>query len=1275
MESYPTQYVEHNLPLIALSGLGHDSGVSHSPNNPGFTQSPGASIKVDQPELPSSVGQAIRDEFYRYDGSTLAWNSTGNEARPGLVGFKFSNVGRNLVYPRRKAAPAPQATPDESSASPPLSNNAASHDLHSTLSPLSPTSPLFPDGLMTPTWMTKHQSDFPSVLLCFFEINADPSAASLQDNQLKNEITNLKTTLSKPGFRTRLAVVLVTDQSIDEVLAFEERLSTIRRATGLDPKNSFFVLSKPESSSELPKFVLDTLIALQPVCVDYYRDLTKHARRKKNRGYIPPPTGGTARGTSQSLSTHGWNARYDFKQGVFAEFRQEMDVAERHYASAIEELFNPEGVLESTPIWSSRWEEARQLADIIAIRLIRCQLWRSMTSGAAETWTSYKDRTRALVDVRGKGVQTYGYAAWESRWAEIMGQLINRSDVPAFNVSSGPQGAGQEEEDAFIPITIMAPPEKAYATTDRLPPYRLLHHAGYFYRLARRWAVERYQRTQAIPEDDRTPPNETPASRLADRTRAYDTYMVLPPHEELPATAPFNEKISMKVQELDSAARHEFESRRQYRMSARICLDQAKFLASEAKYDEASDVLLPIWHEMSWRREGWWDLAGEVIRDLYGAAQNAERLRLCAELRWEMLSHVFRDTFSNYQPEIKADDTTGTPISLDSQTRLAPVSVSFSFASDEGHVGDTISCQLTLSSRSIKGDLGISISTVSVLLGDGSSRLQLTHGEGDVAGPAQEPKMRDETSSASAKLQMTAAANLGLLPSQTKVYNFTVHLREVGELLVSGIRITAMLGSFTFEYTYSMPTDFNASQWWLAGGKDLIPRGIDRDESYAVHVLPKPPRVQLSLGDSEQQFFTSEEISLKLVVLNEENDSVQGTLRFEVPDDILTAIELQWEDDQDPSNDELSLYQTVDTIESYERREYRLTFKAPAEPINLPIMVAIDYSISDEPTSPVTKATTFNFKIIEPFATEYDLHPRLDNEPWPSFFSLPKSPDESSLSTGIRQKWSISTEITSHSISPLHIQKISLDIVQSNENIHCDVLSDTTPTEPLDPMISVKHHLPLFTRRHSLDDRRPSSLSLALSISWRRNLSSPLVTTTLPIPLLNIPPAEPRVLCTADPVVSAPSSSSADTSESQRSELQNTRRLTYTLENPSMHFLTFTLAMEASDQFAFSGPKMKNVSLTPLSRVSVEYRLMALNTEGTQEWENGPEVEGQQDVDAGAGLEKGSRGKWVYPVLRVTDSYFNKTLRVIDAGEGVKVDDRPAADGGGRGVGVWVPIS
>lgn len=74
--------------------------------------------------------------------------------------------------------------------------------------------------------------------------------------------------------------------------------------------------------------------------------------------------------------------------------------------------------------------------------------------------------------------------------------------------------------------------------------------------------------------------------------------------------------------------------------------------------------------------------------------------------------------------------------------------------------------------------------------------------------------------------------------------------------------------------------------------------------------------------------------------------------------------------------------------------------------------------------------------------------------------------------------------------------------------------------------------------------------------------------------------------------------------------------------------------MEASEQFAFSGPKTTVVQLVPLSRHTVRYNILAAK-----------------------------RGLWIQPQLVVVDTYFNKTLRVLPTGD-MRADK--------KGILVWV---
>lgn len=507
----------------------------------------------------------------------------------------------------------------------------AAVDLHSPLSPLSPTSPIFPDGLMTPLWLAKHQTRIPAVFLSFYHITSDHSQSTLQDNQIKSDINAIRDSLLRSGYKTRFAAVLVADKTLASAPELEDRLSGIRRATALDPKTALFFLPPPTSKDDLSTFVASVVAALQPICVDYYRDLTKHCRRKKGRGTIPSPMA-SARGTSQSLTLHGWNVRYDFKLAVFAEFRQEMDAAQRHYESALEELFGPEGNLEMTASWSPRWNDCRLLCDVIAFRILRCQMWRGMTSSASESWCNYRYRMKDLVDRRGKGTEGYGWAAWEARWAKMMAQLIEMADLPVFR----PVDLSESRDGAQVMVATYAPPEKAYSAMDRLPPFQCLHHPGYWWRLVSKHILARRRKAEAIPAEDRSPLEEVSAAQAASRARTYDTYLVPQPHEEAPHSGHATYDYLLDVQSQTERAESEFAIRGQVRTVHLVRLEFARELVRAERYGEALDMLRPVWDEMNWRREGWYESAREVLQLMYRCAVQLHERHLRVEVAWEM---------------------------------------------------------------------------------------------------------------------------------------------------------------------------------------------------------------------------------------------------------------------------------------------------------------------------------------------------------------------------------------------------------------------------------------------------------------------------------------------------------------------------------------------------------------------------------------------------------------------------------------------------------------
>lgn len=450
-------------------------------------------------------------------------------------------------------------------------------------------------------------------------MTSDPTLATLHDNQLKADINAVKNVIGQSGYKCRFVAVILSDQSPSSIGQFQERLDNIRRSTGLDPKTSLFVLPTQRTVVELENAVDNVLTAVFDQAIEYYRDLGRHSRKKRGRGIAPQPTIPPTTGTSHTLSLQGWNVRYDFKTAVFAEFRQEIDVALRSYEQAYDTLLGVD-VLETIPGWNPRFNDARLLADIIAIRVLKCLLWAGQSTAAVRRWQAHHDRILDLVDRRGRGTQNYGWKAWQARWNTVMANLIERVQFPELEPSS------------TLPYR---PPEKSLSA-ERLHPWELLHHQGYWYRIAARHLSYRRKLAWSIPEEDRKPPDASSPSQ-SNKTYSYDTYMCPEPHEEFPLEGTGVNHNQLIFNHL-MLAHNEFQKRHQIRTSAELALECCKELERMQEWRKILKILTPLWRDMSYRTEGWWDIMEAFSWTLRGAAVEVGHKNLIVAIDWELLN-------------------------------------------------------------------------------------------------------------------------------------------------------------------------------------------------------------------------------------------------------------------------------------------------------------------------------------------------------------------------------------------------------------------------------------------------------------------------------------------------------------------------------------------------------------------------------------------------------------------------------------------------------------
>lgn len=97
MDAYPDDYVAHNLPFIAFSGL-------DTPNTPLNPSAPGSQVELGTDEgivvasqLPPVTGERaeqLLQELFSADGSNGYWNGRTEKSKPASLSFKLRAVGR-----------------------------------------------------------------------------------------------------------------------------------------------------------------------------------------------------------------------------------------------------------------------------------------------------------------------------------------------------------------------------------------------------------------------------------------------------------------------------------------------------------------------------------------------------------------------------------------------------------------------------------------------------------------------------------------------------------------------------------------------------------------------------------------------------------------------------------------------------------------------------------------------------------------------------------------------------------------------------------------------------------------------------------------------------------------------------------------------------------------------------------------------------------------------------------------------------------------------------
>ncbi|KAL9583243.1 MAG: hypothetical protein Q9212_002819 [Teloschistes hypoglaucus] len=744
----------------------------------------------------------------------------------------------------------------------------------------------------------------------------------------------------------------------------------------------------------------------------------------------------------------------------------------------------------------------------------------------------------------------------------------------------------------------------------------------------------------------------------------YDTFLVQEPLRQDPFAVTHNPSDTSTLIDVYKKSSNYFGERDQRRAVERLQYELGKLYMQKGEWVKGLKVLEPLWRASSWRRQGWWELLLLLVEAVRECAQRLGNKEVLLETEWELMSSSFTSTSLgpdyDFSRCLEGMHVLEEPMIIRREDQFpSPLSTTCAFGAMQGNVGEVLPVQIVITSNARESAGPLTVSQILISFDGGLKDVCIAHKPGSEPQLSQDDMQvyeialgtADRLTDSSLSLSSNSSngtrgvCDLTFHPGKRKVISFQMIPRGSGIVRVTSITSKVQTKTWNFDFTVSKADFLRQDDFLVRSGEGIHRKPAGSNGSNETRIHPKPPKLRIRLPALRKEYLTDETATLDIEIVNEEDGEAEVLLeaRFLGQAEAVPIWSWNTEDSPSPSSEdsvtdvkkptsEIRLGQ----VERARSRKVRGTFTARSLPAEAVLEIKALYHLLSEPDTPLSKVSIHDIIFDRPFEANYDFQPRVDPEPWPSYFSVndeEEHSEENPLPLGLRQLWCCTARLASFATEPLLVEHVDLEAISIPDGANCSVSRHPIPqslvvapnsSQPLDFQITVQ--------KLDLDDRRSTTITFHLRIRWRREQpdGAPSATTTVQCPNLTVPFGEPRVLAStaAPPTQKAlPEALSTEPND----ESNRMMPITYTIENPSTHVLNFAVSMDTSDDFAFSGPKTTSVTLVPMGRETVRYRILPMK-----------------------------RGAWITPGFRVLDTGFQQVLRVWGT-EGMRSDKGGAA--------------
>jgi len=483
------------------------------------------------------------------------------------------------------------------------------------------------------------------------------------------------------------------------------------------------------------------------------------------------------------------------------------------------------------------------------------------------------------------------------------------------------------------------------------------------------------------------------------------------------------------------------------------------------------------------------------------------------------------------------------------------------------------------------------------------------------------------------KKYVTGEVSLILNAGHTVVLSLRMIPRDTGSVHLREAHATINCHSVNLQIPLDLGIKPSSAIWYCMGAKGTRGKRVPASLTN-VKVLPRQPRVEIILRDSEKQYLTDERVSLDVEVINNENEAAEMTLDVQILGNPNDPPRYTWTTDLASQLEAKALNASLGIMLPSQQILKSILVQMPSVASDLRFQIHASYRLSSSADHLIVKSLTDDLSVVGPFEANYEVSPTVHPDNWQSFFDMVEESVQDSITTYevndalaaplIPTRWNLKAIIASFADEELVIDKTELSVHDIQSTTKYAITED--PANGQGPLLKTTQQKKInfsIDVRTKPETMKSTDVNALLSIYWHRkdDKAFTINCTALAVPPVTLSNSEPRILA----------------SKTQQDE-DGAFVLEYMFENPSMHLLSLSISMEPSGEYAFSGAKQTALQILPISRHKLRYILQPL-----------------------------VHGVFIQPQLKVIDTYFKQVLQPISTGD-LKSD--------ANGVLIWVaPIT